>query len=68
MSCGRCVNGVLSTYWGEVFHPMYGRIKVDGEHRWPLHDCPGGTFYGGSGHQRCPCLGPVSGPIKEPTE
>ncbi len=52
--CPLCFGtGVQSTYWGEIVHPMYGRMEVNGEHRWPLEDVPGGQFFGGSAHQRC---------------
>jgi len=57
-TCGDCPTpGVLSEHTGVAVHPQYGQIKVEGERRWPLHDLPGGTFYGGSSHHRCPACG-----------
>lgn len=57
--CSICEGtGVESTYNGVVVHP-YGTLQVVNEKHWPCRDLPGGTFYGGSGHKRCACLGPV---------
>lgn len=50
-----CRNGSVSTYWGTLVHPMYGSMKINGEHDDPRIDCPGAQFYGGSGHQACGC-------------
>jgi hypothetical protein len=52
--------GSVSTYWGEVYHPNWGSIRVDGEHFDPTADCPGGIFYGGSSHKACRCRVAVS--------
>jgi hypothetical protein len=53
-NCERCDGtGVASSYSGTVIHP-YGQLAVEREHRHPLHDLPGGRFYGGSSHMQCP--------------
>lgn len=50
-----CRDGVVSTYWGSLVHPMYGSMKIDGEHVDPRTDCPGAEFFGGSSHMACGC-------------
>jgi hypothetical protein len=50
--CPTCLGtGIQSTYWGEIVHGNWGRLKVDGEHDLDLP--PGGQFYGGSAHHQC---------------
>jgi DnaJ-class molecular chaperone len=52
LKCPTCEgSGIQSTYNGVVHHPMYGKIDVVNETKYP--DCPGGQFYGGSGHHQC---------------
>ena len=54
VACQTCDGGgVESTYTGEVIHPMYGKMKVEGEKRWPLLDLPGGRLFGGSVSHQC---------------